>query len=244
MILESQPHKDLVSTYRDGMPSVGHTTDHNVAVNDHDLQAWKVKTKRYFMANADHGWFNSYFTMIHWFGHSASVGTTVYKQLESTLEHIGNSTSDLQYTGMSCYGYKKSEALKLIASHFPGRIGISLKEFKVGFAALTDMWTEEHSSLKGFSKKATLRHYNDRYPSAKGIPKRPGFFDPLLAFADETQYKEIIASKNKSNTSQEVICDRWKLDKLYIPKNFKNKELIQNILNTYNYDYNDIVVEF
>ena len=147
---------------------------------------------------------------------------------------------------MSCYGYKKSGGMQLISNHRQS-IGLSFKDFKVGFAAMADMWTEEHSSLRGLGKNKVLNFYQNRYTGARGIPKRPGYFDPNFAFLDRAQYRDLLNSPldiDQPLIIDEIICDRWKLDKIYVPKSYPNKESIQNVLDKYNYDYKKIVIEY
>ena len=246
ILLESDDQKiDLERKYWENHPKFLHQIDHNKAVKSQSLQAWKVEQKKYFISHADHTWFNENFIFVHWLGHSAGINRTQVSQLKSSLGHV-NQNHKWEHDNMSAYGYKKESFPEIIAEE--NKLGIIMVPRKIGYAAMADMWTEEHWTLRNpVHGDDTRDFYMNRYKSAMGIPKRPGLFDPKMAFLDEETYNIVINQDGFSgdpNIIDEVICESWKLHKILIPTNSVFKEEVYNLLKEHNYDINQIILEY
>ena len=242
-LLLEQDDESLVDVYQTNRPSgYSFTTDHNKAINDPELQDWKVRNKKFFLENADHEWFNNTFVFVHWLGHSAMITYEMERQLDGILSRMN---PGWQRNNLSAMGYSREKADTLFEHKRPS-IGLVLDVQRFGYAAMTDMWTEEHSTLKHIDGHNTIRKYKERYDGAK-IPKRPGWFDPTLAFSNDSEWKDILASpkfKGNPNIIPEVICDRWKLKEILVPVDFGRKEQVINVLEAHNYDVDTIIKEY
>ena len=242
--LENDAEPSLEDVYSVDTPSRS-PVDHNKVVKDPALESWKVRNKKFFLQTANQEWFNKTFSFVHWFGHAGQVIESPIEQLEGTIKRLGNSDT-WSYDNLSAFGFLKSEFDQIIQEH--SKYGLLLKEVKIGYAAMTDMWTEEHWTLKDIvDGPGTKKHYMERYKSAMGIPKRPGLFDPKMAFKNQETYEAVINSPDFQGDPRiipEVICDRWKLDKILIPKDSRLKESINKLLELHNYDVDELILEY
>jgi hypothetical protein len=246
ILLEAEDKKsNLENMYFTDNPEYLHQVDHNKAVKYPRLQSWKIAQKKYFIENADHEWFNKNFTFVHWLGHSAGINRSQLSQLRSSLGHMKKNLT-WEYDNMSAYGYKKESFLSSIARK--NTIGIMMQECKIGYAAMADMWTEEHWTLRDpVHGDSTRNFYMNRYKSAMGIPKRPGFFDPKMAFLDEETYNIVIGLDEFTGdpeTIDEVICERWKLHKILISKDSVFKDDVYHLLEEHGYDTKQTILEY
>lgn len=246
IILENEEEKvDLEAKYWENHPRWKHQIDHNKAVKNPRLQAWKVEQKKYFMTHADHEWFNNNFVFVHWMSHSSGINRSQIAQLGRSLGYINKNSLTWEYDNMSAYGYSRDEFPRIVKGS--NKLGIMMKDCRIGYAAMADMWTEEHWTLRLPDGDNTRNYYMNRYKSAMGIPKRPGSFDPKMAFLNEDTYNIVIAQDEFSgdpNIIDEVICERWKLDKILIPKDCTFKDEVYKLLEEHNYDINQITLEY
>jgi len=241
LIENNEEERSLQDVYEEDKPMFNQI-DHNKAIEDPELQAWKVKNKKFFVENANHDWFKGTFNFVHFLGH---IGGNPVEQLGRTLDKMAP-LDQWTYDSMSAFGFKKSGGLELIADT-KHKIGLLLEPHRIGYAAMTDMWTEEHSSLQGAQGRATVRQYMQRYKNAMGIPKRPGLFDSQMAFKNQETYDIVINDENFTgdpNVIPEVICNRWKLKKILVPVGFSGLSKIHKLVESYNYDGEALIQEY